>query len=178
MKKNIRRVLSICLAVVLMLSMAVVASAASVYYNYDGGLYKITVTKGSRNDFVKVIPGATSFEHTYGNVTPHMDNRAYSETIRIGVPNIFTTQVLVLLDREGLRSSCTAEGNTGNIYYYAEVYDATGTYKLGVRIEAYRATWAIELDTPSSTGTNYPSSSGSYEQAPTGRWFIEPMKVA
>ena len=178
MKKNNRRWLALCLALALVFSLVVVASAASNTFTYDGGSYTATVTKGTSNDKKVVIPNATPFEHTYGNITPHMDNRDFNITHSASVFSPFASQIYNLLGEVGLQRSCTANDSTGNIYYYAEVYDATGTYKLGIRFKCYRAAWSVLLEMPSATGTTYPDSSDTIDNAPDGPWYIEPIKVS
>ena len=177
MKKNIRRVLSICLAVVLMLSMAVIASAASKTVTFEGGRYIVNASKGTITAKKKPMPNALRFEHTYGNVTPILDNRNFTVTHSVTVSSDFSSHILSLLPSLGLKQSQVASGSTDNICYYAEGDDATGTYCLGVRFEGYTVPWSVLLDMPSATGATYPDEFGTISCVPTGIWRIEPVKV-
>lgn len=177
MKKNNRRWLALCLALALVFSLTVVAAAASKTITFEGGRYIVNATKGSLTAIKKAMPNALRFEHTYGNVTPVLDPRNFSVRHDASVASDFSSHILSLLPSLGLKQSQIASGSTGNIYYYAEVYDATGTYCLGVRFEGYTVPWSVLLDMPSATGVTYPDEFGTISCAPTGNWRIEPVKV-
>ena len=177
MKKNIRRLLALALTLALMFSLAVVASAASKTITFEGGRYIVNASKGTLTEKGIQIENALRFQHTYGNVTPVLDPRDYSVTYSASVTSDFSSHILSLLPSLGLKQSHTESGETGNIFYYAEVYDATGTYCLGVVFEGYTVPWSVLLDMPSTTGATYPDEFGTISCAPTGNCWIEPVKV-
>ena len=177
MKKNNRRWLALCLALVLVFSMAVVASAASLSFSDVTGAYTITMTKGSQSDKVKAIPNATGFGHTYGYLTALTEQVVYNVTHTVSITSYYAPQLETLLGQVGLRKSYTATGNTGPNFFVVNANQPTGTYKLAVRFECYNAPWTLVLDEPYS-GTANTGESGTVSKAPIGDSYVTILKVS
>ena len=178
MKKNIRRVLSICLAVVLMLSMAVIASAASKTITFEGGRYIVNVTRGSRNNVNKAISASPIKAHTYGNLTGFYGGLSYNFTCSATpVTSPFASHILSLYGDANLLQSISISGTVPNTWYYTDRSDASGNYQLGISFTCFDAEWSVLLDMPSTIAPSYPDSWGTAYHAPTSEWKIKPVKV-
>ena len=180
MKKNIRRWLALCLALVLVFSLTVVAAAAttaSLSFSDVTGAYTITMTRGSQSNKVTAIPNATGFGHTYGYLTALTEQVDYNVTHTVSITSYYAPKLETLLGEVGLRKSCKAIGNTGPNFFVVNANQPTGTYKLAVGFECYNAPWTLVLDEPYS-GTANTGESGTVSKAPVGDWYITILKVS
>ena len=178
MKKNNRRWLALCLALALVFSMAVMASAASKTITLDGGRYIVNVTRGSRNNVNKVISASPIKSHTFGNLTGFYGGLSYNFTCSAtSVSSPFASHILSLYGDVNLLQSISISGTVPNAWYYTDRGDASGNYQLGISFTCFDAEWSVLLDMPSTTAPSYPDSWGTAYHAPTTEWKIKPVKV-
>ena len=180
MKKNNRRWLALCLALALVFSLFVVASAAttaSLSFTNITGAYTITMTKGSDVDKVKDVPNSPRYQHTYGTLTSILPPQGLSVTHVVSLTTPYEAPLETLLGRVGLRKSHIVNINTGNTDFQIEQTEATGTYILRATFECNNAPWTLVLDEPYS-GMADPGRSETISSAPRGVCHIELVKVS
>ena len=174
MKKTTRRVLSLCLAIVLIMSLAIVASAASsasvTFSGYTAYLYK----GSSKNYVTKKIPGANCVEHVSRGVDTQLSGNNYHFSLTQTASNLptestYASQVIGLLDDVGLMQSYTLT-ETIREDFYIEPDRPSGIYQWAVRFATYNASWDLYLG-------NAILEYGTISNAPTGQWAYDVVRV-
>ena len=179
MKKNVRRWLALCLALVLVFSLVVVASAAttaSLSFTNITGAYTITMTKGSDVDKVKDVPNSPRYQHTYGTLTAIQAPAGLSVTHAVSLTSPYEAPLETLLGRVGLKKYHTVEIEE-DTNFSIQTNQATGTYILRATFECNNASWTLVLDEPYS-GMADPGRSETISSAPRGVCHIELVKVS
>lgn len=185
MKKNIRRWLALALALVLVFSMAVTASAASKLITKNGTTYMLYLNKLWRSD-VFISPNTTSVQHTSGNVTPMYWGGSIPFEYDMDadpIPNYYLSDIEQLMAQDNLAYSV---GDSSGAYfddqwYYVEADQPSGTYWLDLRVPCYRAEWGLTEDlTINSRGieTRVVSDGGIFYHVPVKNadYVLEPRK--
>ena len=173
MKKNVRRWLALCLALVLVLSMAVMASAASMTFTQGGVTYTIAAYRSNRND-IKTKVDSTGHPHFYGNPTGVWLSGTYSARREAGIGGnigVYVDYLHNVMNSEGIMDEYTANYQTNGEWIYMDPDLATGTYYLKMKLKCYNGTWTLsEGISLASAGAEVTSSGGSITSAPTGEW--------
>ena len=143
MKKNVRRLLALCLALGLMLSMAVVASAASKTFTHGETSYTAVLTKDpSVKTVTHMIPGSTRVEHISDGVDTPMYGPGASFSFKLDAQNVptgsfYAPYISDLMSQINLKKTYTATWNGINNYLYVEPYKPSGTYQWAVKMYYY-----------------------------------------
>ena len=178
MKKNNRRWLALCLALALVFSLVVVASAAttaSLSFTNVTGAYTITMTKGAATTKVKDVPNSPRYQHTYGTQTSIQPPQGLSVTHTVSLTTPYEAPLETLLGRVGLKKYHTVQVNH-NSNCDILPNQATGTYILKATFHCNNASWTLVLDEPYS-GMADPGRSETISSAPSGYCTIKLVKV-
>ena len=171
MKKNVRRWLALCLALALVFSLFVVASAATKTFTYGGMSYTASLTKTSGSKTVKyILIGSNQVQHISGGVDTPMYGPGVDFTYRLDAQNLpsgtfYASYVTSLLSQEGLRTSYTASWD-GDVWHHVEPDKPSGTYRWAVKIYYYDTSWEVRTDNQILYG-------GTINKAPEGIWAYD-----
>ena len=179
MKKNVRRWLALCLALALVFSLVVVASAAttaSLSFTNATGAYTITMTKGAATTKVKDVPNSPRYQHTYGTQTSILPPQGLSVTHVVSLTTPYEAPLETLLGRVGLRKSHVVDVSSEYPGFRIEPNQATGTYILKATFHCNNASWTLVLDEPYS-GMADPGRSETISSAPSVVCTIKLVKV-
>ncbi len=176
MKKNVRRLLALCLTLGLMLSMAVVVSAASKTFTYEGTSYTAVLTKDpSVKTVTYTIAGSNRVEHISDGVDTPMYGPGTGFSFTLNARNVptgsfYAPYISDLMSQVNLKKTFTATWNGYNGYHYVEPYKPSGTYQWAVKMYYYDANWEVR------TGDRIPYG-GRISMAPEGIWAYDSVRV-
>lgn len=185
MKKNIRRGLALCLALVLAFTVPVSASAASRLVTRNGTTYMMYLNKLWRSDVIIPYYDTISVEHVQGMPTQisysgvidfeyHMD----CDTIP---PWCLQNVEEMMLEEDLFYSAGSAGGTYINDVFVIDPDQPSGTYWLCVRVWCYRAEWGFSEDLMLTSAQNTARSvpdGGTFYHVPMrgsgmGKWTVE-----
>lgn len=162
-KKLTQRVLSFVLAIVLMMSMAITASAATVTWTEGSYTYQAIVTEGATVYKYRDMPNGEQKHHTKngGRTSLYLASSYFSISAPTGEFNSTYKSYLV----QALNATTNLESSRGysttGLYVYAESDYPTGLYGVTAQVVCKKAPWMIQRN---STDT---VDGGTLSYAPT-----------
>lgn len=165
--KNTRRIIALCLAIVMMMSMAISASAATQSWTQDGYTYVATVTEGSSFIKYKKMTNSDVVTHTGQARTPitlYTSSFTYSAPTS-EFPYSFRSYLTQALNKtSSLRNSREFSTSTRTIYVEAD--HPAGTYTAYASIGCKSAPWNVQRNTTDLVET------GTLSYAPTSSCYF------
>lgn len=164
MKKRNRRILTSVICLLMLCTMALPVSAATVEWTDADGIYNVATVNKTSNwyYYYKPIVDATIARHTSGTQSlitwPAGNNASYMVVIRAGA---YTDKVDLALAKEGLTKQVVGAALTNDEgYYVIPAGVPSGTYSYGYEIIVYDISWRVDLDAPQPGGIAYAATSG------------------
>lgn len=146
--KNTRRIIALCLAIVMMMSMAITASAASVSWTTsDGNSYVATVNEGRATTRTFIVSGTTKHHdgqtETYLTATTSNAIAAYAST---DFPSNYNHYLVVALGRTPtLSSTRTLYPSSNNLPTFRLTETSQiGDYSIYAVVAGKEAPWTVD----------------------------------
>lgn len=170
MKKTYRRFFALLMCVVLILSLASVASAASVSWSDSEGGKTLTLTITEWGYQRVAVSNPTRYYHTTGTATNIYLYGLFTATIDAQYTNTnYLTRLVAAMDLEGIRTTFTvSDRHMSPLTVPAD--DPTGYYTLGVLFDTKSGSWGVSkgMMAKSPTALNPNVESGTLYYAPRG----------
>lgn len=170
MKKTYRRFFALLMCVVLILSLASVASAASVSWGDSEGGKTLTLTISESSYQRVAVSNPRTYEHTTGTATNILLYGLFTATIDAEYTNTnYVTRLVEAMNLEGVLSTYTTSGrHTSPLTVPAD--EPSGNYTLGVLFDTKTGYWGVSTGmlAKSTTALNPIVESGTLYYAPRG----------
>ncbi len=154
MKTRKRKMMALVICVLMLSTMVLPATAATVYWTDLDGTYNSATVEITSDWYYVYLPidSATLARHTVGNrelITWPVGNSAtYSVELNVSGA-VYKTKVEEALEAEGLMKSITGpqiDTDVDEGYYEIPAGLPTGTYTYGYEVTVYDISWNVDLD--------------------------------